>query len=71
MKKKLIIFGAALLTTYCVIGLARADEVFQCHYQTVTTDPDLGLSQTEQVCVNEGYICEIFGGKMSCQVKRD
>lgn len=71
MKKKLILFGAALLTTYCVIGLARADEItFQCHDKQITVDSDLGLSGVEKICVNESYVCEIFGGEMHCTVKR-
>ena len=72
MKKKLIIFGASLLTAYCVVGLARADEGFiawlgrveaaSCHY--LESDPVI------TVCVSESFVCTFQNEEQTCRIKR-
>ena len=73
MKKKLIIFGAALLTTYCVLGLARADGDAEITWQGRTETAHCEFKYIDPVietCVSRSWVCMIRDGEMSCSVNR-
>ena len=75
MKKKLIIFGAALLITYCVMGLAHADIAHFNVYDGKTEPANCYVEYTDPartVCVSESFICVHFEETYQtvCTVKR-